>query len=36
MIKRALSELAIYQIEKDTELLDKSCLHDLYQKKHQR
>lgn len=33
MIKRALSELAIYQIEKDTELLDKSCLHDLYQKK---
>ena len=33
MIKRALSELAIYQIEKDKELLDKSCLHDLYQKK---
>ena len=33
MIKRALCELAIYQIEKDKELLDKSCLHDLYQKK---
>lgn len=33
MVKRALSELAIYQIEKDTELLDKSCLYDLYQKK---
>lgn len=33
MLKRALSELAIYQIEKDIELLDKSCLYDLYQKK---